>query len=79
MRCIGTYYSDYGLALLYQLDYKKSGWITNICFQNPTSGSWYSPTMAHIAMNGRDQDGRQRDGAFWAQFVSVAHDSYVLL
>jgi len=79
MRCIGTYYSDYGAALLYAAPFMKDRWITNICFQNPVSGLFYSPTMANIVLNGRDHDGCRRDSSFWSEYVIMAHDSYVLL
>jgi len=79
MRCIGTYYSDYGIALLYQASFMKDRWITNICFQNPMTGALYSPTMTNIVLHGRDHDGCRRDSTFWSSYVNLAHDSFVLM
>ena len=78
MLCIGTYFSDYGVAFLYSASFMRNGWVTNICFQNPVSGQLYSPTLANIALNGRDHDGCRRETPFWSQFVTAAHDSFVL-
>ena len=78
MHCIGTYYSDYGVALLFMANYMRDSWVTNICFQNPVSGQLYSPTLANIALLGRDHDGCRRDSQFWSRYVRAAHDSFVL-
>jgi len=78
MLCIGTYYSDYGVAMLYQMDYCSPVWVTNICYQIPDSPRFYSPTMANIVLNARDHDGRRRDSTYWNSYVIGAHDSYVL-
>jgi hypothetical protein len=77
-RCIGTYNSEYGTALLYQVDYLKSEWITNICYEVPGTKRLYSPTMAHITTYARDHDGRERNSMFWNTYVTYSHDSYVL-
>lgn len=78
MLCIGTYYGDYSVALLYQMDYCSHNWVTNICYQVPGSSRFYSPSMANIALNARDHDGQKRDSNYWAMFVLTAHDSFVL-
>jgi hypothetical protein len=78
MLCIGIYFTDYGSAVLYKLDYMSPGWVTNVCYKNPITGSLYSPTMANIVQNARDHDGQKRDSVFWNKYVSQAHDSYVL-
>jgi len=78
MHCIGTYYSDYGVAMLYQLDYCSPNWVTNVCFVVPGHNRFYSPSMANITLNARDHDGRQRDSTYWSQYVFDTHSSFVL-
>jgi hypothetical protein len=78
MLCIGTYYSDDGAAMLYQMDYCSPMWVTNICYLVPNSSRFYSPSMANIVLKARDHDGRQRDSTYWGSFVQFTHDSYVL-
>jgi hypothetical protein len=78
MLCIGTYYSDYGVAMLYQMDYCSSLWVTNICYLIPGSFRLYSPSMLNIETNARDHDGRKRDSTYWGQYVFYAHSSFVL-
>ena len=79
MKYIGGFYSDYGLAPLYKAEFKKDGWVTNLCYLNPVTGKLYSPNMANIVTFGRDISGAKRDSNYWAQYVSSAHDSFVLM
>ena len=76
MLCIGTYFTNNGMVLLYKLDYKAHSWVTNICYKTST-GEFYSPNMLNLVLNARDHDGRQRDSIYWNGFVSDAHDSFV--
>lgn len=77
-RCIGTYETSQGIALLYQVDAWNPGWVTNLCYEIPGTTRLYSPNMANIVLNSKDHNGQKRDSTYWNTFVLYSHMSYVL-
>ena len=71
MRCIGTYNISSNVFLLYQMNYIKPGWISNICYYDTNTNSYYSSHLSNLALNGLDIDGGKRDEFYWSRYITL--------
>ena len=79
MLCIGQYYTDSAVYNLYKAPRMMNGWVTNLCYYDIANHQYYSPTLAKIAEQGRDHNGQRHPEFWWAQYISDAHSSFVLI
>ena len=78
MKPIGLFYEDGGPYTLYECEHMSLGWVSNLVYYNHQKEMLYSPSIAKIALNGRDFNGWQRPEHWWAQFIKASYPSFVL-